>query len=143
MPGARCARSLACEVESTQANPHGKSIIPPIQYGWRRRLELPVGDRPASTCVVDRKLLPAVLGAGSLANRENGIAGIFFISAVLLGGAAPLFRNAAGEISVGTGWASDVCSTSQMFCHPPKYPAYAAGAVPVIAIGIKLSSAAS
>jgi hypothetical protein len=82
-------------------------------------------------------------GAGSLANRENGIAGIFFISAVLLGGAAPLFRNAAGEISVGTGWASDVCSTSQMFCHHPKYPAYAAGAVPVIAIGIKLSSAAS
>jgi hypothetical protein len=106
-------------------------------------MELPVGDRPASTCVVDRKLLPAVLGAGSLANRENGIAGIFFISAVLLGGAAPLFRNAAGEISVGTGWASDVCSTSQMFCHHPKYPAYAAGAVPVIATGIKLSSAAS
>jgi hypothetical protein len=30
-----------------------------------------------------------------------------------------------------------------MFCHPPKYPAYAAGAVPVIAISIKLSSAAS
>jgi hypothetical protein len=30
-----------------------------------------------------------------------------------------------------------------MFCHHPKYPAYAAGAVPVIAIGIKLSSAAS
>jgi hypothetical protein len=71
------------------------------------------------------------------------MAGIFFILAVLLGGAALLFRNAAGEISIGTGWASDVCSTSQMFCQRPEYLAYAAGAVLVVAIGIKLGSAAN
>jgi hypothetical protein len=106
-------------------------------------MELPVGDRPASTCVVEKRLRPAVLGAGSLANRENGIAGIFFISAVLLAGTALLFSNAAGEISVGPGWASDACSTSQIFCHHPKYLAYAAGAVLVIASRIKLGSAAS
>ena len=71
------------------------------------------------------------------------MAGIFFILAVLLGGAALLFRNAAGEISIGTGWASDVCSTSQMFCQHPEYLAYAAGAVLVVAIGMKLGSAAN
>jgi hypothetical protein len=71
------------------------------------------------------------------------MAGICFLLAVLLGGAALLFRNAAGEISVGTEWASDVCSASPMFCHHPQYLAYAAGVLLVIAIGIKLGSAAS
>jgi hypothetical protein len=71
------------------------------------------------------------------------MAGILFILAVLLGGAALLFRNAAGELAVGTPWASDVCSASQMFCHHPEYLAYAAGAVLVIAIGVKLGSAAN
>jgi hypothetical protein len=42
-----------------------------------------------------------------------------------------------------TGRASDVCSTSQMFCQHPEYLAYAAGAVLVVAIGIKLGSAAN
>jgi len=71
------------------------------------------------------------------------MAGIAFLLAVLLGGAALLFRNAAEEISIGTAWASDVCSTSQMFCHHPEYLAYAAGAMLVMAIGFKLGSAAN
>jgi len=71
------------------------------------------------------------------------MAGISFLLALLLGGAAFLFRQAAGEISVGTEWASDVCSTSQMFCHHPEYLAYAGGVMLVIAIGAKLGSLAS
>ncbi len=71
------------------------------------------------------------------------MAGIAFLLAVLLGGAALLFRNAAEQISIGTAWASDVCSTSQMFCHHPEYLAYAAGAMLVLAIGFKLGSAAN
>ena len=55
------------------------------------------------------------------------MAGISFLIALLLGGAAFLFQQAAGQISIGTQWASDVCSTSQMFCHHPEYLAYAAG----------------
>ena len=71
------------------------------------------------------------------------MAGIALLIALLLGGAAFLFHQAAGEISVGTQWASDVCSTSQMFCHHPEYLAYAAGVMLVIAIGAKLGSIAS
>jgi len=71
------------------------------------------------------------------------MSGISFLLALLLGGAAFLFRQAAGEISVGTEWASDVCSTSQMFCHHPEYLAYAGGVMLVIAIGAKLGSLAS
>ena len=70
------------------------------------------------------------------------MAGIALLIALLLGGAAFLFHQAAGEISVGTQWASDVCSTSQMFCHHPEYLAYAAGVMLVIAIGAKLGSIA-
>ena len=105
-------------------------------------MEEPIGVRPARTCVVDQRLLPAVFGAISLANSGRfGWPEISLILAALLGGAALLFRNAAGEIAVGTGWASDVCSTSQMFCHHPEYLAYAAGAVLVVAMAS--SSAAS
>ena len=68
--------------------------------------------------------------------------GILLLLAVLLGGAAVVFWEAAEQISIGTGWASDVCSSSEMFCHHPEYLAYAAGAVLVIAIGVKLGSAA-
>jgi hypothetical protein len=71
------------------------------------------------------------------------MAGIAFLIALLLGGAAFLFKQAAGEISVGTQWASDVCSTSPMFCHHPEYLAYAGGVMLVIAIGAKLGSIAS
>ena len=71
------------------------------------------------------------------------MAGIAFLIALLLGGGAFLFHQAAGEISVGTQWASDVCSTSQMFCHHPEYLACAAGIMLVIAIGAKLGSIAS
>jgi hypothetical protein len=107
-------------------------------------MDLPVGDRAASICVINQRLLPAVLDASIPCEiGEIRMAGILFILAALLGGAALLFRNAAAAISVGTEWASDVCSTSQMFCHHPEYLAYAAGAVLVIAIGIKLGSAAN
>jgi hypothetical protein len=71
------------------------------------------------------------------------MAGLSFLLALLLGGAAFLFKQAAGEISVGTQWASDVCSTSQIFCHHPEYLAYAGGVMLVIAIGAKLGSLAN
>jgi hypothetical protein len=71
------------------------------------------------------------------------MAGILFLFALLLGGAAFLFKQAAGQISVGTSWAVDVCSTSHMFCHNPEYLAYAAGVVLIIAIGFKLGSLAN
>jgi len=73
----------------------------------------------------------------------NRMAGIIFIVAALLGGAAFLFKQAADQISVGTSWASDVCSTSQMFCHHPEYLAYAGGVMLVVAIGAKLGSLAN
>ena len=71
------------------------------------------------------------------------MAGISFLIALLLGGAALLFWNAAGLLSVGTPWASDVCSMSKMFCHNPEYLASAGGAMLVIAIGAKLGSLAN
>ena len=71
------------------------------------------------------------------------MAGISFIVALLLGGAAFLFRQAAAEVSVGTPWASDLCSTSPLFCHQPEYLFYAAGLMLVVAIGAKLGSIAS
>jgi len=71
------------------------------------------------------------------------MAGLFFLLAVLLGGAALLFRQAAEEISVGTDWAAQVCSTSQMFCHNPEYLAYAGGALLIVAVGAKLGSLAN
>jgi len=69
--------------------------------------------------------------------------GILLLLAVLLGGAAVVFWEAAEQISIGTDWASDVCSSSEMFCQHPEYLAYAAGAVLVIAIGVKLGSVAN
>jgi uncharacterized membrane protein AbrB (regulator of aidB expression) len=71
------------------------------------------------------------------------MAGITFLMALLLGGAAFLFQQAAAQISIGTAWASDVCSTSQLFCHHPEYLAYAGGALLIIAIGAKLGSLAN
>jgi hypothetical protein len=71
------------------------------------------------------------------------MAGISFLIAPLLGGAAFLFHQAAGQISVGAQWASDVCSMSQLFCHHPEYLAYAGGVMLVAAIGAKLGSLAS
>ena len=71
------------------------------------------------------------------------MAGICFLIALLLGGAAFLFKQAACEISIGTQWASDVCSTSSMFCYHPEYLAYAGGVMLVVAIGAKLGSIAS
>jgi hypothetical protein len=70
-------------------------------------------------------------------------AGICFLIALLLGGAAFLFYEAAGQISVGTQWASDVCSMSSTFCHHPEYLAYAGGVMLVIAIGAKIGSLAN
>jgi hypothetical protein len=71
------------------------------------------------------------------------MAGITFLLAVLLGGAAFLFNQAATEISVGTSWAGEVCSTSQLFCHHPEYLAYAGGVMLIVAIGAKLGSLAN
>ena len=71
------------------------------------------------------------------------MAGISFLLALLLGGAAFLFQQAAGEIAVGTDWASKVCSTSQLFCHHPEYLAYAAGVALMIAIVAKFLSVVS
>jgi hypothetical protein len=71
------------------------------------------------------------------------MAGISFLIALLLGGAAFLFQQAAGQLSIGTPWASDVCSMSRMFCHNPEYLAYAGGAMLIVAIGAKLGSLAN
>jgi len=74
---------------------------------------------------------------------DGTMAGITFLMGLLLGGAAFLFKQAAGEISTGTPWASDVCSTSHMFCQHPEYLAYAGGALLIVAIGAKLGSLAN
>jgi hypothetical protein len=71
------------------------------------------------------------------------MAGITFLLALLLGGAAFLFKQAAAQISIGTSWASDVCSMSPMFCHHPEYLAYAGGVLLIVAIGAKLGSLAN
>jgi hypothetical protein len=71
------------------------------------------------------------------------MAGISFLIALLLGGAAFLFYEAAGQISIGTQWASDVRSMSSTFCHHPEYLAYAGGVMLVIAIGAKIGSLAN
>jgi hypothetical protein len=70
------------------------------------------------------------------------MAGFFILVALLLGGAAFLFWQAAAQISVGAGWAGDVCSTSKLFCQHPEYLAYAGGVLLVIALGFKLGSIA-
>ena len=71
------------------------------------------------------------------------MAGLLFLIALLLGGAALLFNAAAAQVAVGTPWAGDVCSMSHMFCHNPEYLAYAAGAALVVAVGFKLGGMAS
>jgi hypothetical protein len=71
------------------------------------------------------------------------MAGVIFLLALLLGGAAFVFRQAAADISFGTSWAVQVCSTSKMLCHSPEYLAYAGGAVLIVAIGFKLGSLAN
>jgi hypothetical protein len=70
-------------------------------------------------------------------------AGISFLLALLLGGAAFLFQQAVGEIAVGTAWASDVCSTSQLFCPHPEYLGYAAGVTLVIVVIARFLSVVS
>ena len=69
--------------------------------------------------------------------------GLFFLLAVLLGGAALLFRQAAEEIRIGTDWAGQVCSISTTLCHNPEYLAYGGGVVLIMAIGFKLGSLAN
>jgi hypothetical protein len=71
------------------------------------------------------------------------MAGICFLIALLLGAAGFLFWQAADQISIGTDWASQVCSLSSTFCHHPEYLAYAGGVMLVIAIGAKLGSLAN
>ena len=71
------------------------------------------------------------------------MAGICFLIALLLGSAAFVFKQAAAEVSVGTSWAVDVCSTSHLFCHHPEYLAYAGGVMLIAAIGAKLGSLAN
>jgi hypothetical protein len=70
------------------------------------------------------------------------MAGFIILIALMLGGAAFLFWQAAAEISVGTGWAADICSTSKLFCQHPEYLAYASGVLLVIAVGFKIASVA-
>ena len=70
------------------------------------------------------------------------MAAIIFLLAILTGGTAFLFKEAAAQISVGTSWAGEVCSTSQMFCHHPEYLAYAGFGLMTVAIGTKLGNLA-
>jgi len=71
------------------------------------------------------------------------MAGISFLLALLLSAVAFLFQQAAAEIAVGTPWASDVCSTSHLFCQHPEYLAYTGGVLLIIAIGAKIGSIAN
>ena len=105
-------------------------------------MESPVGESSRQHLRSRPEVACTRFGCRIACELGDAMAGILFLLALLLGGSALLFRNAAGEISVGTPWASDGCSTSQMFCHQPEYLAYAAGAVLVIAIGVKLGSVA-
>jgi hypothetical protein len=70
------------------------------------------------------------------------MAEISFLMALLLGGTAFLFKAAASQIDVGTSWAGEVCSTSQIFCHHPEYLAYGGEVLLVIAIGAKVAKLA-
>ena len=87
--------------------------------------------------------MPARGVAFPLESESMEMAGISFLVALLVGGAAFLFYQAAAEVSVGTAWASDVCSTSHLFCHHPEYLAYAGGALLIVAIGAKIGSIAN
>ncbi len=71
------------------------------------------------------------------------MAGILFLLAIVAGGAALLFKQAAAEVLVGTDWAVGVCSTSHLLCQHPDYLAYSGGALLVIALGVKLGNLAS
>src|ERR1700744_6361527 len=81
--------------------------------------------------------------ARSAPTRGHNHGGNFFLLGLLLGGAAFLFKQAAGENAVGVAWAGNVCSTSQMFCHHPEYLACATAVMPVLAIIATLISAVS
>ncbi|MBI5261442.1 MAG: hypothetical protein HY852_06450 [Bradyrhizobium sp.] len=70
------------------------------------------------------------------------MAGLLFLLAIIAAGASLLFKNAAGQVFVGTDWAVAVCSTSHLFCQHPEYLAYGAGGLLVLAIGFKLGSLA-
>jgi hypothetical protein len=112
-----------------------QAVVAELRFWWRRPFM-------TTWSLFDNYFPPANV---ILPLRLRGIemAGISFMLALLLGGAAFLFRQAATEVSVGTPWASDVCSTSQLFCHQPQYLFYAAGVMLVIAIGAKLGSIAT
>ncbi|MDR3465083.1 MAG: hypothetical protein P4M07_03975 [Xanthobacteraceae bacterium] len=69
------------------------------------------------------------------------MAAILFAGAVLLGAASLVFYEAAGQVYLGTSWATDVCSASKTFCGHPEYLAYAAGVALVLALGAKIGSA--
>jgi hypothetical protein len=64
-----------------------------------------------------------------------------FFLALGLGFSAVLFWEANQQISIGTSWAVDVCSTAHMFCHHSGYLAYAGGVMLILAIGFKIGSA--
>jgi hypothetical protein len=86
-------------------------------------------------------------GQDRLTQGASKMAEISFLLAVLFGGTAFLFKEAASQISIGTSsietsWAGEVCSTSQMLCHHPEYLAYAGFALMVVAIGTKLGNLA-
>jgi hypothetical protein len=74
-------------------------------------------------------------------SRGREMAAILFAGAVLLGAASLVFYEAAGQVYMGTSWATDVCSASKMFCGHPEYLAYAAGVALVLALGVKIGRA--
>jgi hypothetical protein len=63
---------------------------------------------------------------------------ISFLLAILLGGTAFLFKQAASQVSAGTTWAGEVCSASQTFCHHPEYLAYAGFGLMTVAIATRI-----
>jgi hypothetical protein len=70
--------------------------------------------------------------------EHNPLAGILFFLAMILGGAALLYKLAAENISVGAQWAHNVCWTSHLLCQHPQYLAYVGGTLLAVAAGLVL-----
>jgi hypothetical protein len=66
---------------------------------------------------------------------------IFLLLSALLGSAALLFYEASRELYLGTTWAVEVCSASQIFCKNPEWLAYGAGGMIVLLLALKVADA--
>ncbi len=71
------------------------------------------------------------------------MSGILWLAAILMGAGAFIFREAAGQISIGTEWAHKACGAAKIFCQHPEYLVYGAGVVVVMAIAVTIGEKTS